>query len=535
MRKKLLVFWVLFFALVFLKSTFANNITVSNLSLDNLDSASGTVEIKFDLDWENSFSPEQDPDATTFDAAWVFVKFYSGDPKKWHHARLSEGGTFQLYSTETKLGITEDRVGVFCRPGNNQTLIWNYRDAGVSLEEEDIKIKVFAIEMVYIPEGEFYIGSGMLEAYSFYDASDPTRSQPIKITASSPWLSDRANGAEGTGIPGDIAFNKTTSPGYGNLPVVRTQLNPNYPTGYKGFYIAKYPISQGQYRDFLNTLTREEQHRLVGKTISDTNASFSLPDNIPPGTTEVTNVYVMENSPALTRRVSIRCDSQIDAYAPVTFYCDLNGNGIPNEEDDGEWLPMSDIWWHFNGAFCDWAGLRPITELEYEKACRGPVYPVPGELAHGLSNVNYLSVSAAQVGNPGRIDEYATNNGNFRWIYGTSWIMRVGFAATPNSTRESAISSYYGVMDMTSQVSTPVVSVVALTFDGQHGDGELDASVNTVHNVPNWPTDHAGWRSGDRNYVSAVSYRYSDSNLDPLVWKKNRTGNSSIRPCRTAY
>ncbi|MCS7153885.1 MAG: hypothetical protein NZ989_08070, partial [Bacteroidia bacterium] len=32
-------------------------------------------------------------------------------------------------------------------------------------------------------------------------------------------------------------------------------------------------------------------------------------------------------------------------------------------------------------SYLDWAGLSPMTEFEYEKACRGPNIPIAGEYA----------------------------------------------------------------------------------------------------------------------------------------------------------
>jgi formylglycine-generating enzyme required for sulfatase activity len=42
-----------------------------------------------------------------------------------------------------------------------------------------------------------------------------------------------------------------------------TDMNPYYPVGFRGFYTMKYEISQVQYRDFLNTLTRAQQQERV--------------------------------------------------------------------------------------------------------------------------------------------------------------------------------------------------------------------------------------------------------------------------------
>ena len=39
-------------------------------------------------------------------------------------------------------------------------------------------------------------------------------------------------------------------------------------------------------------------------------------------------------------------------------------------------------------AFTDWAALRPITELEYEKAARGPSEPIDAEFVWGTNTYN---------------------------------------------------------------------------------------------------------------------------------------------------
>ena len=45
-------------------------------------------------------------------------------------------------------------------------------------------------------------------------------------------------------------------------------------------------------------------------------------------------------------------------------------DSIFNSPNDGLYIPLH-ISWSDMSAYLDWSGLRPMTELEYEKACRG--------------------------------------------------------------------------------------------------------------------------------------------------------------------
>ncbi len=50
-------------------------------------------------------------------------------------------------------------------------------------------------------------------------------------------------------------------------------------------------------------------------------------------------------------------------------------------------LACDGVLWRVGLAFAAWAGLRPMTELEFEKACRGPLKPVVDEYARGTAKV----------------------------------------------------------------------------------------------------------------------------------------------------
>ncbi len=72
-------------ASLFCLLTYANNITVSNISLENLNEPNW-VQIEFDLSWENSWRLSAGP--SNWDAAWVFIK-YRVNSGEWAHAQLN--------------------------------------------------------------------------------------------------------------------------------------------------------------------------------------------------------------------------------------------------------------------------------------------------------------------------------------------------------------------------------------------------------------------------------------------------------------
>jgi len=148
-------------------------------------------------------------------------------------------------------------------------------------------------------------------------------------------------------------------------------------------------------------------------------------------------------------------------------------------------------WW--DGAkFAAWAGLRPMTELEYEKACRGPLKPVPNEYAWGTAGI---ATSAYDLANDGKADErvtgnYSTTAGNVSYDFtmpdahsmaargGVSAVpgspMRAGIFATPRSGRVAAGASYWGIMELSGNVREQVVSLSQAkvrAFRGTHGAG----------------------------------------------------------------
>ena len=542
----------------------ANNISVSNITLTGRDVSAGTNNsanfslVQFNISWENSW--RRSSVQSNWDAAWVFVK-YRRAGGTWQHAWLNNTGHTAPSGSTIDVGLltpgsafnasTNPGMGAFiyrsaAGAGNNTfnsvQLRWNYGAQSIP-DTAVLELSVFAVEMVYVPQGSFYVGDGLVSrsivnasasgttitlssgstanlaagdliggstlqtntfiasitnsttfevnqapttnfsnqtlsislSGHFYDASDATNRPAVQIQNENQLtLGGTTAGSLGSGITSsgtDRAADEFSSSTAQTLPAA-------FPKGFNAFYCMKYELSQGQYRDFLNTLTRDQQANRVGATITA-------------GTTSVTNVYVMSNTTTVQQRNGIRCDATIPASGPVTFYCDLDGDGVPNESNDGEWIPCARINWPDDAAYSDWAGLRPMTELEYEKACRGTLAPVKGEYAWG-STTGVIQVTG--FSNSGNINETATPAGaNMMYATGsgdgvTGGPIRSGALASSASSRTQAGSTYYGIMNMSDNLYERIVSVShaeGRSFTGVHGNGSIHAT--GFADITTWP------------------------------------------------
>ncbi|MCC6690845.1 MAG: SUMF1/EgtB/PvdO family nonheme iron enzyme [Bacteroidia bacterium] len=499
--KKLLLLFLFWGEIIF-----ANNVSITNARVIASDTTNLQTTVEFDISWENSWRTSAAPG--NHDAAWVFIK-YRESGGSWKHAWLNNTGHTAPSGSTIDIGLvdpgtafnstTNPGVGAFIYRNadgagtfslTDVQLKWNYGANGLTnLSIADVQI--YAIEMVYVPQGSFYVGSGGTESGSFTDGSwrgtnGTTPSIPYQITSENALTIDSVAGnLWGTSTSGDNSIG-----GVGTLPA-------SFPKGYKAFYCMKHGISQQGYVNFLNTLNRTQQASRVATVLKDT-------------TTWLQRCYVMRNSSQVIFRQGIRCDTSFAPYVPITFYCDYSaggtwkyvpppinanvwrGNGIGGEADDGLGTVCNWISWLDIAAYLDWAGLRPITEMEYEKACRGDQAPVPNEYVWGVTDLPTKPVS---MNNPGQITEVASNaaaNQSFGGAGGgvgtTAGPARVGAFATATSTRAEAGAGYYGVLDMGGTLWHHVISVGfagGRAFTGDHGDGMVDATGN--NNVASWP------------------------------------------------
>jgi formylglycine-generating enzyme required for sulfatase activity len=142
-----------------------------------------------------------------------------------------------------------------------------------------------------------------------------------------------------------------------------------------------------------------------------------------------------------------------------------------------------------------------MTELEYEKACRGRNSPVANEFAWGDANI---ASSAYAIQNSGTVNEaissgYATGAGNCSYqltTYSIPGPVRVGIYAAngSNSGRRTSGGSYYGIMELSGNVWELCVTCgnpAGRGFTGTHGDGVLSLNGNATKS--DWP----GYVSGE--------------------------------------
>ena len=150
--------------------------------------------------------------------------------------------------------------------------------------------------------------------------------------------------------------------------------------------------------------------------------------------------------------------------------------------------------WADFSAYLDWSGLRPMTEMEFEKACRGTSLPVSSEYAWGSTAIT----SATGFINGGLANEAVVNAGANSCIGGlTSGPLRVGIFAGTNTTRSQAGATFYGAMEFSGNVWERAISLLSSEgrlFTGLHGDGTLN-SVGEA-NVLSWPANLTGIGQG---------------------------------------
>ena len=463
---------------------FANNIQVKNVTLASQNTAANFYMVEFDLSWENSWRTSTFE--SNWDAAWVFIKFTQKNMQDWSHCSLhyvngtSDGHNAPagciIRTANNTYGTTDVGKGVFIFRSSNGIgnvnyqgiqLRWDYGDDGVG-DNDAIEISVHAIEMVLVPQGSFFTGDGMGD-FGQFEAGNS--GNPFEINS------------ENSLTLGGVSTNNLSNNDNSNMLLAddfgynQTQTLPaEFPKGYRAFYCMKYEASQDQYGVFLSQLNQSQRSNR----------------------TEV--IYI----------------NNINVYPINTG----NHYAIPDfpsrAMDYANWADMA--------AYLDWAALRPMSELEYEKACRGTQQPVLEEYAWG--NNSWFLEGYYDLANEGT--EYETivsnlghkvGNANSVSIYqGAGTPLRCGiFAASAiNKTREETGATYWGIMEMTGNCYERIISVgnsQSRDFSGLHGDGFVTSTANASFSLLlDWGFVSAigvGFRNAE------ISRRYLINDTDP--------------------
>jgi formylglycine-generating enzyme required for sulfatase activity len=495
--------------LLFSSPLSANNLEVSNISIV------GTTAVQFDVSWDNSwFVP-----GSNWDAVWVFVKAQDcNGSRNWDHVDLSNVAASHSVSGGTGLTVeaSSDGKGVFIRRnslgGGTQSGTVTVQFATEIEDAAATNFRVFGVEMVWVPQGDFRVGDGSTNNTSHSTASlGSSGSTPRAVTSENAVGMDFFRNDKG----GD------------NFISAHNALPAAFPKGWAGFYCMKYEISQQQYVAFLNSLSLA--HQFTRTTNNPTAAA---------GTLAMTNT-------ANQNRNAIVVSTPAANGAPAVYATDLNGDGTYG---DGDEIACNYLSWADLLAYLDWSGLRPMTELEYEKAARGTVFPVLNEYSWGSNAI--LQATSDAVNGAGTAAESSTamgdglcaHNGGASTSLGP---LRVGFAATAVPSRAFSGASQWGIMELSGNVWEQTISIgywngstrlpATFIFTGANGDGQLslltgDADVATwplavtpgtlVVRGGNWESDAQRAQTSDRRFVNSVA---ENSN------RLRRTGGRGVR------
>lgn len=433
--------------------SYASDLSIKNVRPVNRDDVLNTpISVIFDIEWKNAWNNNKNRDAV-----WVFLKFNSQWDSK---VKLLPTGHKVLQTRNgvaPTIDVSEDSLGFFIYPSSSHRGDVNYK-LQVLLDTTNQQVswrklnnmKVHGIEMVYIPEGKFTLGSpdeAAIKRASLYQSDANGESKGLFTINSEEEINVAPENNALYYWSEEVLYNGDQK---GPIPAA-------FPKGYDAFYIMKYELTQGQYVAFLN----------------------SIPDN-----------WTYTRSPTGGR----------DYYKKRGGIRFEKGKYIADNPN----RPMNYVSFTDGLAFSDWAGIRPITELEYEKAARGPSKPLSAEFVWGTNSYD-------------KLERYVNDDAEV--------IFSNGFDESQLSDNTRAIfgASYYWVMDLSGSVWEKVITIgnpIGRSFKGTHGDGVLDFGKATNDD---WPTSDDevggfGYRGGgyyqigtiysDFNPHSPIGYRY---------------------------
>lgn len=439
---------------------YGHDLRIENLSMDQ-----AAKRVSFRVSWRDAWRGIAP--VNNWDGVWIFVKFREcnklDDP--WEHGLISTELSDHSFSDGIEPVLSDGSgVGVDGAPHNTGVMLrpsqpgW-YEFFGpheVSLLVENLptsgsyEVSVFGIEMVFIPSGAYMLGSLNGGATDHGGAA---------------YAFDQNGNGGDPHVAYTISSENAISLRWAGSGGTAINVPAGFPKGFKAFHVMKYEITQRQYADFLNTLPRNvASMRYVGEFGNFRNRLWNV------------------------------------GNYPEVYFSD-RGDRAQNY-----------LSWHDLCAYLDWAALRPLTEMEYEKACRGPLPELRGEYAWGSTVIvagTHLSVvpeDGTEVFSAPANANCTFNDVTFVGGDGGRGPVRVGIHAKgANLSREASGASYYGVMDLSGNLWEMVVMVSdaagnigSPSYVGSWGDGKLNWTTGQA-NQSDWPLGNPagfGFRGG---------------------------------------
>ena len=479
-------------------------IHVSNVGVES------DLTITFSIAWQGSFQNLAEPPRLC-DAAWVFLKYRTSSSAPWLPVELSTDASDHRAETEDcRIVPAEDGSGVFVRNGSSGPyfgpVAWQVRLHPTNLQQRNgLQLRIAALRMVRVAAGSFWLGDPQDSCTGSF--SDACREEDYAYRVDS---EDEMQVGECGGAAKSLYYSSSGGDRLGPIPAA-------FPKGYQAFYLMRSQVTQFQYAQFINSLLGDQK--------------------------------------------TLRFNYGEGAYR-YTIRKDRSGNRIATRPRRA----CNYLSWDDGLAFAAWAGLRPMTELEFEKACRGPLQtvaepwpssfagePVPQEYAWGSTDIVLAEVivgygSAFLISGNCNTDNattdfYGGDGGRGPVEAGRLWLpdepsfelavptdmdpharLTMGSLLHPKSvgaSRTGALGLSGNLWEFCVAAGLPS----GRTFTGSHGTGELTASGEAPSSL-GWPRDGFGFRGGswytpasrcrvaDRSYASGLGGRYTYRSLD---------------------
>lgn len=271
-----------------------------------------------------------------------------------------------------------------------------------------------------------------------------------------------------------------------------------YPNGFEGFYAMKYELSQEQYVRFLNKLNSTQQKARTREDL----------DQLQEG------AYVFgthTNKPDCRNGIVVGARSN----GLVIFACNLTDDGKVSQEDDGQTVACNYISVNDMLAYADWAGLRPLSEMEYEKMGRRPYPQTPDLKGWAGGDITLAEMPTDETfanGTKSGGDNERLADGNVNAGGKVSGPVRVGSYASNANYPVEAGASYWGLMDLSGNLAEYYYNVgtAGRAFHEQYyglsqGNGALAATGEADVSTGYWPRTANAFALRGGSFMSEIS------------------------------